>query len=83
MGWVISVTGSFDAGFLVLVAAALLGGAALLPLMKRYSAVEDSRPPVEGEVRAPQSRSIVNSVAMRFLERLLGTLAVENIDNAQ
>ena len=36
IGWVISVTGSFDAGFLVLVGAALLGGAALLPLMRRY-----------------------------------------------
>jgi sugar phosphate permease len=36
VGWVIGVTGSFDAGFLVLVGAALLGGAALLPLMRRY-----------------------------------------------
>jgi hypothetical protein len=36
IGGVIGVTGSFDAGFLVLVGAALLGGAALLPLMKNY-----------------------------------------------
>jgi sugar phosphate permease len=36
VGSVIGATGSFDAGFLVLVGAAVVGGAALLPLMKRY-----------------------------------------------
>ena len=36
VGWVIGMTGSFDAGFMVLVAASILGGAMLLPLMKRY-----------------------------------------------
>lgn len=36
VGWVIGMTGSYDAGFMVLVAAAILGGAVLVPLMKRY-----------------------------------------------
>lgn len=36
MGWLIAETGSFDAGLMVLVAAAMLGSLAMLPLVRRF-----------------------------------------------